>query len=530
MNATFSASGPRRRSLSGASLLRLGATYLGLIIVDALALYLIYAFASDGIWELAITIGLITLGVNIINLRADLYPLRWIAPALSLMTLLVVFPIVYTVYVSFTNFGDGNLLTKTQVLKLLDQQTYLPEGGKVYGWALYQDAGGQYALWLTDESAGDAYTFATLDSFEAVSSVAPGADLPSEYQGYRQLSRGESLQAVRAAQELTFGDSNTRIGIAGRRDAGEFAKRYEFRAEQDAVFDHKSGKLFPAKYNSGQFENEDGATLFTGFISTIGLENYEKFIARDDIRGPLARIFAWTVGFALASVISTFALGLFFALVLQNKRIPFKRAFRTLLIIPWPIPGLISVAIWRGMLNSNLGVISNIIRAFGLEPPPFFIDPGWAKLGIILVNLWLGYPYFMLVCSGALAAIPADMYEAAEVDGANWWQKFRGLTLPLLLVAVGPLLIASFTFNFNNFIIIEAYNEGGPPMVEAGTLPAGHTDILISYAFRLAFGGGRGADFGLASAITIIIFLMVAGVTLSQYRLTKGWEETSENV
>ena len=175
---------------------------------------------------------------------------------------------------------------------------------------------------------------------------------------------------------------------------------------------------------------------------------------------------------------------------MQNERIPFKRAFRTLLIIPWPIPGLISVAIWRGMLNSNLGVVSNIFRSFGLEPPPFFIDAGWAKLAIILVNLWLGYPYFMLVCSGALAAIPSDMYEAAEVDGANWWQKFRDLTLPLLLVAVGPLLIASFTYNFNNFIIIEAFNQGGPPMLKRARArrPYRYSDQL-----RLppGLGGGR---------------------------------------
>ncbi len=516
--------------LSAASFMRLGATYLGLIVLDAAALYLMYAFAADGIWELAITIGLITLGVNIINLRADLYALRWIAPALSLMTLLVVFPIVYTVYVSFTNYGDGNLLTKTQVLKLLAEQTYLPEGGKVYGWNLYQNDAGDYALWLTDEVASDSYYFATLDSFEPVSAVAAGGELPEQFQGYRQLSRGESLKAASAAQALSFGGAQARIGIAGRREAGEFAPRYEYVEAQDAVLDHKSGELFPANYANGQFESAAGATLFTGFVSAIGTKNYESFIERDDIRGPLARIFAWTIGFALLSVISTFSLGLFFALLLQSKRIPFKRAFRTLLIIPWPIPGLISVAIWRGMLNSNLGVVSNIIRAFGLEPPPFFIDPTWAKISILLVNLWLGYPYFMLVCSGALAAIPRDMYEAAEVDGANWRQKFRSLTLPMLLVAVGPLLIASFTYNFNNFIIIEAFNEGGPPMVEAGTVPAGHTDILISYAYRLAFGGGRGADYGLASAITIIIFLLVAGVTLTQYRLTKGWEEISENV
>ena len=532
----------KRSSFGSNSLLRLLLTWLALALVDGFAIYLVYVFVADGVIELAVAVGAVTLGVNIVNLRQGLYALRWIAPALSLMTLMVVYPIVYTVYVSFTNFGDGNLLTKQQVIKLLSQDTYLPEGGKTYAWTIYSNEAGEFALWLTDRKDGDRYYFATASSFEPVAGVAAGADPPDEYQGYRLLNRRDALRAASQAQDMVFGAAQQPIGIAGRREAGEFARRYLYQAETDAILDMETGSLYRAVYDygrdeatgesypTGQFVNEKGDALRTGFIAGVGTENFASFIERDDIRGPLTRIFLWTVSFSLASVVSTFALGLFFALIMQNQRIPFRKAFRTLLIIPWAIPGLISVAVWRGMLNENLGVIATILRAIGLEPPPFFIDPGWAKIGILLINLWLGYPYFMLVCSGALAAIPADMYEAAEVDGAGWWRKFRDLTLPLLLVAVGPLLIASFTYNFNNFTIIEAYDEGGPPMVEAGNLPAGHTDILISYAFRLAFGSGRGSDFGLASAITIVIFVMVAGVTLLQYRVTKGWEETSENV
>ncbi len=542
MNRQAASDNPNRHNRGGSDVLRLFVTYLALALVDAFALYLIYVFAADGVIELAVAVGVVTIGVNIINLRQGLYALRWIAPALSLMVLMVVYPIVYTVYVSFTNFGDGNLLTKQQVIRILSQETYLPEGGKVYAWTIYANAAGDYALWLTDRNAGDSYYFATLGGFEAVESVAAGTELPAEYRGYQLLGRREALQAAREAEELGFGTADQPIGIAGRREAGEFAQRLVYQPEADAILDMKTGSLYRAVYDygrdessgepyqTGQFVNDQGDTLRTGFRAGIGTQNFSSFIDNDEIRGPLIRIFLWTIGFSLASVFSTFALGLFFALIMQNQRIPLRKVFRTLLIIPWAIPGLISVAVWRGMLNENLGVVSNIIRAFGLDPPPFFIDPGWAKLGILLVNLWLGYPYFMLVCSGALAAIPSDMYEAAEVDGAGWWRKFRDLTLPLLLVAVGPLLIASFTFNFNNFTIIEAYDEGGPPMKEAGNLPAGHTDILISYAFRLAFGAGRGSDFGLASAITIVIFAMVACVTLLQYRLTKGWEETSENV
>ena len=456
--------------------------------------------------------------------------MRWISPGLALMGLMVMYPVVYTVYVSLTNYGDGNLLTKQQVVNLLAQETYLPQGGAAYRWQLYQNDAGEYALWLTDDGADGSYYFATQLSFAAVTDVAAGADPPATYQGYRQLDRGEALRASREAQALTFGDESTPIGIAGRRQAGEFAQRYVFDAERDAVLDRATNDYFQANYDTGQFENADGDVLRTGFISVTGAVNYARLFESPLIRGPLTRIFLWTIAFSLASVLTTFCVGLLFALVLQNRHIPFRRGFRTLLIVPYAIPGLISVAIWKGMLNANLGVIPNLLSSIGIQSPPFFIDAGWAKVGILLVNLWLGYPYFMLVCSGALAAIPTDMYEAAEVDGANWRHKFVSLTLPLLLVSVGPLLIASFTYNFNNFVLIEAFNEGGPPMRESGVLPAGHTDILISYAYRLAFEGGRGSDFGLASAVTIIIFLLVAGVTLLQFRVTRRWEETSEHV
>jgi ABC-type sugar transport system permease subunit len=177
-----------------------------------------------------------------------------------------------------------------------------------------------------------------------------------------------------------------------------------------------------------------------------------------------------------------------------------------------------------------LGIVSTTIEDVTGWSPPFLTDPGWAKFAVILVNLWLTYPYFMLVCSGALQAIPTAIYEAAEVDGANTRQKFLSLTLPLLLVSVGPLLIASFTFNFNNFLLIEGLQRGGPPMIGTSAPPVGHTDNLISYTFRFAFGAGGTRDYGFASAIAIIIFIVVGVITLIQFRLTKRLEEIGENV
>jgi ABC-type sugar transport system permease subunit len=134
-----------------------------------------------------------------------------------------------------------------------------------------------------------------------------------------------------------------------------------------------------------------------------------------------------------------------------------------------------------------------------------------------------------LITTGALQALPSDIYEAANIDGASPWQTFRAITLPLLLITVGPLLVASFAYNFNNFVLIDLYAQGGPPM--SGTLsPVGHTDVLVTYTYRIAFASGRGADLGYAAAITVAIFLILVVITYFQFKYTNMLEEVSENV
>jgi ABC-type sugar transport system permease subunit len=234
-------------------------------------------------------------------------------------------------------------------------------------------------------------------------------------------------------------------------------------------------------------------------------------------------IFIWTFIWAFMSVLETFVLGLILALNMNSPNIPFQRILRVLLILPYAIPPFITVKVWVGLLNPVLGILGTLWN------PGWFTDPFWAKIGILMVNLWLGFPYMFLIITGALQSIPSDIYEAARVDGAGPLYQFRRLTLPLLLVSIGPLLIGSFAFNFNNFAIIDLYNAGGPPIPGAGT-PAGYTDILISYTYRMAFGGARGNDYGLAAAISIIIFIIVGAVTVFNFRYTGQLEEVSENV
>jgi ABC-type sugar transport system permease subunit len=229
------------------------------------------------------------------------------------------------------------------------------------------------------------------------------------------------------------------------------------------------------------------------------------------------------------SLLLTFSLGLLISVIYGDPNFKGKKLLRSFLIIPYTIPSLITILIWRGMLNPNLGIVNRMLESVLGISPDWFNVPTLARIAILTVNTWLGYPYWMLVTSGALQSIPSDIYEAAEVDGATGFQRFWRITLPLLLVSVGPLMIASFIFNFNNFNLIYVFINGGPPIPTA-TTTAGYTDIIISYVYNLAFASGRGVQYGYASAISVVLFILIAAMSLIQFRFTNMWEEVGENV
>jgi ABC-type sugar transport system permease subunit len=217
------------------------------------------------------------------------------------------------------------------------------------------------------------------------------------------------------------------------------------------------------------------------------------------------------------------------AILLNDNTLRFRKFYRIVLILPYALPAFISVLIWRGLLNTEVGVVNQILKSLSLNSIPWLQSIFWSRFALIVINLWLGFPYMMLISLGALQSISPDLYEAAAIDGATGWQRFKHITLPLILVSLGPLLISSFAFNFNNFNVIYLFNEGGPPIVGAQT-PAGGTDILISYTYRLSFESGRGADFGLASSVSIIIFMITAAITWFNFKYTGALEEVKENV
>jgi len=495
-----------------------------LAIFDILAVWLIFNLVTDGFWPLGVMIALITIFINVVFLREGMYPLRWMAIGLSLMALLSVYPILYTVWIAFTNYGDGHLLTKQQSIDTLERQTYLPEGGAAFSWTAFQTPDGEYALWLMGED-GTTLLAKPNEAVEVITDPAQFGPLdengiPTELEGYTRLSRLQTVPVIDQMAAIEFGEGEDIVRINNLDSAATMEQRYIYNPEADTVTDSLSGVV----YNDvqGTWTAEDGSTLPGGFWVGVGLQNFTRFFTSSAIGGPLLLVTIWNFIFPLLSVATTFFLGLFTAMLFTD--LPGNKVIRSLLIIPYTIPSLVTILVWRGMFIEPIGVIyRSMVEIFG-SSPAWLQSPFWAKVGILIVNLWLGYPYFMLVCSGALQGIPQDIYSAADVDGANAWQKFWSLTMPLLLVAVGPLLVASYVFNFNNFNVIYLYNLGGPPIAGAAT-PVGHTDILISYVYKLAFQGARGADFGFAAAISIIIFVVVILITLFQFRYTNMWEE-----
>jgi arabinogalactan oligomer/maltooligosaccharide transport system permease protein len=496
-------------------------------IFDAALLWLILRLAGDGSYPLAAVLVVIALIVTLSFSVERLKAYRWLALGLSLAILFVVYPILYTFYIATTNTGYGHILTKQQVVKSLERERYVPEGGQTFKWTLYQSADGNFALWLQADD-GTTYIARIGESIQPAEAGAGGvgavddSGTPTSLDGYVRMERREVVPLLNQLSTLEFGDPANPVRINSLNAAATTQQRYIYDPEQDSITDQQTGLVYHPAAN-GVFAADSGEQLRVGFFTNVGLENFNRFFSSAALRGPLATIVTWNFVYAILSVLFSFALGLFIAVLFDN--LPGKRIIRTLLIIPYPIPALVSILIWRNLLNPDFGALVQLQESLFGTSTNWLTNPTATRAAIILINVWLSYPYFYIVSSGALQAIPSEMLDAAAVDGANIWQRFSRITLPLLLQIVSPLLVASFAFNFNNFNLIYIFNEGNPP-IAGSPIPAGNTDILISFVYKLAFNSAQ-SDYGLAAAISIVLFVFVGLITWFQFRFTRVLEERS---
>ncbi|MBZ0308884.1 MAG: ABC transporter permease subunit, partial [Anaerolineae bacterium] len=317
-----------------------------------------------------------------------------------------------------------------------------------------------------------------------------------------------------------FGEAPDTVRISSLREAASLRPLYKYDADQDAIIDQQTGNIY--KPIEGTFTAESGDVLSPGYIVYVGTRHYEDFLGNRRFREPLFNMLVWNVTFAFASVFLSFMVGLTVTLMFED--LPGKRLIRALLIIPCPIPVLVSILMWRSMLNPDLGFVAPILESIFGSSPAWFQDATWTRFAVVMVNVWLSYPYFYVISAGAIRSIPGEIYDAAVVDGAGPWNKLYRVTLPLLLRILMPLLIASFTFNFNNFNVIYIFNFGNPPRPNT-IVPMGYTDILISFVYRLAFITSNVTDYGLAAAITVLLFIIISLMVLGQIRFTNIFKE-----
>lgn len=495
-------------------------------LVNALGVYLLWSAYAEGSWGIFTGSLILMVAANWVYFSRRTLPLKYVAPGLVFLIVFQLFTMVYTGYVAFTNYGTGHNATKAQAVDALliqDERrapespsyplTVLEADGEL-GFAIYDDGVARVG---TAEEPLAAEPEATVTD-ERVTAV-PGWEVVERARILSELQNEVVALRVPVSQEATDGSIRTRDGSTG----AVYTSVLDWDPDADTMTNTDTGVVYTPN-DRGQFQAEDGSVLPVGWRVGVGFENFTTAFTDNNYAGPFVKILAWTFSFAVLTVLSSFLMGLVLAAIFDDTRIRGRRVWRTLFILPYAFPAFLSALLWRGMLNSNpdYGIINQIFF-FGTRVE-WLTDPWLAKLAILGVNLWLSFPYWLLVCTGALQSLPSDVTEAATLDGAGRLRTWRSVLLPLLLISTAPLLIASFAFSFNNFTLIYMLTGGGPRFTDT-TAVLGHTDILITMVYQISGVAGGRADFGLASALSIVIFLIVGGISALAFRQTRKLEE-----
>ena len=259
----------------------------------------------------------------------------------------------------------------------------------------------------------------------------------------------------------------------------------------------------------------------TKLLDWVGVTNFTNIWRLSTFRSAFGAVLVWTIIWALAASTIQIVIGIFTAIIANQPFIKGKRIFGVIFLLPWAVPAFITILTFSNMFNDSIGAINTQVIPLLCKVLPFLnghlipwkTDPTWTKIALIMMQGWLGFPYIYVLTLGILQSIPNDLYEAAYIDGANAWQKFRNITFPMILAVAAPTLISQYTFNFNNFSIMYLFNDGGPGTVGGG---AGSTDILISWIYRLTTGAAP--QYSMAAAVTLIISLIVISISMIAFK------------
>ncbi|GAA5646075.1 maltose ABC transporter permease MalF [Vibrio proteolyticus] len=448
------------------------------------------------------------------------YAHRYIYPGIAGMILFILFPLAYTVGLAFTNYSAKNQLSFERAQSVLLDRTY--QSGESYPFTLYKTEQGHRIVINDGEQLLATPTF-QLDGLNVSDlDLTPVTSVDGDKEQIKTIVKNRSALG-QVDLHMPDGDD---IRMSGLRKFAAVVPLYTLQGDGETLLNNRTDETLKPNRDEGYYQpvNEQGefvgSTVSPGFIVGVGTHNFERVWKDDGIKEPFISIFIWTIVFSVLTVIFTGVIGLVLASVVQWEELKGRSVYRVLLILPYAVPAFISILIFKGLFNQSFGEINMVLESvFGLSPA-WFSDPFLAKTMVLIVNTWLGFPYMMILCMGLLKAIPEDLYEASAIDGSNFISNFTRITLPLMIKPLTPLLIASFAFNFNNFVLIQLLTAGGPNMIGTSE-PAGYTDLLVNYTYRIAFEGAGGQDFGLASAIATLIFLLVGALALLNLRVTK---------
>ena len=500
-----------------------------LSVANAIGIWAIVVLGTKHDWIAAAVVVGVTVAIDLLYFARRAVPAKFLIPGTFFLIAFQVIPVAYTIDVAFTNYSTGHILSKSDAIAQIKQVTLTQAGnGRTFTMAVAKDSGGHVVLLLSDDQTKQTYVGTSKSLTPVPKSTFTRASDGSitGAKGYRVLNAAQVSTVAIATQLQNLivpagGDRGIRA--EGLDTAAELQPTLRYDAKHDQFIRLSNHAVFHDN-GQGTFVNGTGKTqeqLLPGWKADVGFLNFSRMIHNPLVRAPFIRVFVWTFIFAGLTVFLSFSIGLFLAIALNKPGMRGRWVYRSAIILPYAIPGFLSLLVWHGLLNDDFGVVNSLLGHIGLHAPWLF-DPNWARVSVILVSVWLTTPYFFLISLGALQSIPAELIEAARVDGAAAWQSFRKVTLPLLLVAVAPLMIASFAFNFNNFGNIYLLTGGGPALNDNGI--AGATDILISYTYKIAFAAGLGQDYGLASAFSIVIFFLVATISAVSFWRTKSLE------
>lgn len=262
-----------------------------------------------------------------------------------------------------------------------------------------------------------------------------------------------------------------------------------------------------------------------GSVNWVGLENYiGMFGGEAEWSSAFLRVAGWTLIWGFCATFTNYFGGMIMAVIFNQTKLKIAPVFRAIFILPYAIPNILSMMVWKNLLNGSSGTVNRTLEAMGLinDAIPWLSDVNYARMTCVLVNLWAGFPYFMMLIAGQMTAISTDIFEAAAIDGANKFQIFKSITLPMVLYQTVPLIIMSFTHNVNNFGVIYFLTGGAPNVASSTTTKAGGTDIVVTWIYKLTMDD---MNYKNASVLAMFVFIVLAPFAIFNFMNTKSFKE-----